>query len=54
MNLLKCLTFGVHSKFTINDQYKYREYNKKNSKSVKDLFKSLDEKIVISSVVCTI
>ena len=54
MNLLKCLTFGVHSKFTINDQYKYREYNKKNSKSVKDLFKSLDEKIVISGDVCTI
>lgn len=54
MNLLKCLTFGVRSKFTINDQYKYREYNKKNSKSVKDLFKSLDEKIEISSVVCTI
>ena len=54
MNFLKCLTFGVHSKFTINDQYKYREYNKKSSKSVKDLIKSLDEKIEISSVVCTI
>ena len=54
MNLFRRLTFGVHSKFTINDQYKYREYNKKNSKSVKDLFKSLDEKIEISSVVCTI